>query len=106
MEDCMKNLIAPRSVLIVALLAVIPVIGSCGPQMEGTYTNTGGTVTLDLKSDDKATLTLMGDTGPCTYKVNKDTLFLDCKENKMDFAIQDDGSLTGPGIIGSMKKSK
>ena len=106
MEDRMKNLIAPRIVLIAALLAVIPVIGSCGWQMEGTYTNTGGTVTLDLKSDDKATLTLMGDTGPCTYKVNKDTLLLDCKENKIDFTIHDDGSLSGPGFIGSMKRSK
>jgi len=106
MEDRMENPINPRNVLIAALLAVIPVIGSCGPQMEGTYTNTGGMVTLDLKSGGKATLTLMGDTGPCTYKVNGDTLLLDCKDNKMDFTIHDDGSLSGPGLIGSMKKSK
>lgn len=105
MEDRMKNLINPRIVLITVLLAVTPAIGSCGPK-EGTYTNTGGTVTLDLKSGGKATLTLMGETNPCTYKVNGDQLLLDCKQNKMDFTIHDDGSLSGPGLIGSMKKSK
>jgi hypothetical protein len=48
----------------------------------------------------------VGDTRPCIYKVNKDTLFLNCKDNKMDFTINDDGSLSGPGFIGSMKRSK
>ena len=106
MEDRMKNPINPRIVLIAALVAVIPAIGGCGPNMEGTYTNTGGMVTLDLKSGGKATLTLMGETNPCTYKVNGDQLLLDCKQNKVDFTIHDDGSLSGPGLIGSIKKSK
>jgi len=104
----MKSLIMPRIVLIAALLVAIPTIGSCAPKMEGTYTNANGMATLDLKSGGKAALTLMGETESCTYKVNGDKVMLDCspKGEKVDFTIHDDGSLTGPGFIGSMKKSK
>jgi hypothetical protein len=108
MEDPMKNLIFRRIVLIAALVLIAPAIGSCGSKMEGTYTNTGGMVTLDLKSGGKATLTLMGDPAPCTYKVKDDKVMLDCtpKGEKVDFMIHGDGSLTGPSFIGSMKKLK
>ena len=104
----MRNLIIPRIVLIIALVLVSPVIGGCGSKMEGTYTNTGGMVTLDLKSGGKATFTMMGESMPCTYKVKGDKLNLDCrpKGETVDFMVHDDGSLTGPGFIGAMKKSK
>jgi hypothetical protein len=108
MEDYMRNLVTPRLVLLAALLAVMPAIGSCGSKMEGTYTNTGGMVTLDLKSGGKANFTMMGETMACSYKVSGDKVLLDCtpKGEKVDFMIHDDGSLTGPSFIGSMKKSK
>ena len=104
----MKNLIIPRIVLVAALILVSPVIGGCGSKTEGTYTNTGGMVTLDLKSGGKATFTMMGETIPCKYTVKGDKIALDCtpKGDKVDFMMHDDGSLTGPGFIGSMKKSK
>ena len=104
----MRNLIIPRIVLIVALVLVSPVIGGCGSKTEGTYTNTGGMVTLDLKSGGKATFTMMGETLPCSYKAKGDKINLDCspKGDKVDFTVHDDGSLTGPGFIGAMKKSK
>ena len=104
----MRNLIIPRIVLIIALILVIPVIGGCGSKTEGTYTNTGGMVTLDLKSGGKATFTMMGETLPCNYKVKGDKINLDCspKGDKVDFTVHDDGSLSGPGFIGAMKKSK
>src|SRR6266496_6159907 len=108
MEDRMRNLIIPRIVLIIALVLVSPVIGGCGSKMEGTYTNTGGMVTLDLKSGGKATFTMMGESLPCTYKAMGDKIKLDCtpKGDKVGFMIHDDGSLTGPGFVGSMQKSK
>ena len=104
----MQNRVIPRIVLIAALVLLIPAIGSCGSKMEGTYTNTGGMVTLDLKSGGKASFTMMGETYACTYKVSGDKIMLDCtpKGEKVEFAIHDDGSLTGPGFIGAMKKSK
>jgi hypothetical protein len=78
-----------------------------GGKMEGTYTN-GGIITMDLRSGGKANFNLMGENHPCTYKVKGETLMLDCtpKGEKLDFTIHDDGSLSGPGFIGSMKKSK
>ena len=104
----MKKLMFSNVVLIVAAIAVMAMIGGCGLKMEGTYTNTGGQVTLDLKSGGKATFTMMGESLPCTYKVNGNKVNLDCtpKGEKVDFMVHDDGSLTGPSFIGSMKKSK
>ena len=104
----MTKLIIPRLTLFAALIVFTPVIGSCGSKVEGTYTNTGGMVTLDLKSGGKATFTMMGESMPCKYTVKGDKIALDCtpKGDKVDFMMHDDGSLTGPGFIGSMKKSK
>jgi hypothetical protein len=101
----MKTLISPQIVVVAAVIAVVAVIG-CGSKVEGTYSN-GGMVTLDLKSGGKAMFTMMGETIPCTYKVKDNKVQLDCtpKGEKVDFMIHDDGSLTGPGFIGNMKKS-
>jgi hypothetical protein len=74
--------------------------------MEGTYTNTGGMVTPDLKPGGKATFTMMGESLPCIYKVKEDKLLLDCtpKGEKVDFLIYGDGAVSGPGFIGNMKR--
>ena len=92
-------------VMIAVGIAAMAVIG-CGSKVEGTYSN-GGMVTLDLKSGGKAMFTMMGETIPCSYKVKDNKVQLDCtpKGEKVDFMIHDDGSLTGPGFIGNMKKS-
>jgi hypothetical protein len=95
MEGRMTKQIIPRVILFVAFLVFTPVIGICGSKTEGTYTNTGGMVTLDLKAGGKANFTMMGETIPCKYTVKGDKV-----------ALHDDGSLTGPGFIGSMKQSK
>lgn len=102
----MKTLISPQIVVVAAVIAVVAVIGGCGSKVEGTYSN-GSMVTLDLKSGGKAMFTMMGETIPCTYKVKDNKVQLDCtpKGEKADFLIHDDGSLTGPGFIGNMKKS-
>src|SRR5438874_13487563 len=108
MEDRMRNVIIPRIVLILALGLVSFVIGGCGSKMEGTYTNTGGVVTLDLKSGGKATFTMMGETLPGRYKAKGDKVNLDCspKGEKVEFTVHDSRSLTGAGFIGAKKKSK
>jgi hypothetical protein len=103
----MKKLMFTNGVLIASVIVVIALIGGCGSKMEGTYTNTGGNVTLDLKSGGKAAFTMMGESVPCTYKVKDNKVMLDCtpKGEKVDFMVHDDGSLSGPGFIGAMKKS-
>jgi hypothetical protein len=80
-----------------------------GAKMEGTYTSpAGGVIALDLRPGGKANFTLMGENHACTYKVKGDKLMLDCtpKGEKVDFTIHDDGSLSGPGFIGNLRKSK
>ena len=77
-------------------------------EIEGTYTNATGMATLDLRSGGEASFTMMGETRPCTYKVDGNKLTLDCKEPEaLVFTIHDDGSLTPEGgLIGTMKKGK
>jgi hypothetical protein len=103
----MKNGIA-LIVMVLVLPFVVMLTGGCtGSNTEGTYTSTAGNVVLDLKSGGKATFTLMGESMPCTYKVKDEKLMLDCtpKGEKVDFVIHGDGSISGPGFIGSMKKA-
>ena len=108
----MKKQFFAAAALVAALTLVASGLVSCGSKskLEGTYLqgDGGGTVTLDLKSAGKAQFTIMGDNVACTYQVNSDKLMLDCtpKGEKVEFTIHDDGSLTGPGFIGIMKKSK
>ena len=104
----MKNLLFCKVVLVVGMIFMLPVIGICDSNMEGTYTSTGGTVVIDLKASGKAAFTLKGESMPCTYNVKGEKLMLDCtpQGEKVDFVIHGDGSLSGPGFIGNMKKSK
>jgi hypothetical protein len=104
----MKHIIVPTRILFAVLLVMVSAAGYGAPNMEGTYTNNGGMVTLDLKSGGKAIFTMMGESMLCTYKANDDKVLLDCtpKGEKVDFIIHGDGSISGPGFIGNMKKSK
>ena len=104
----MRNVIIPRLLLFTVMMLSIPVVGIGSSKLEGTYINNGGMVTLDMKAGGKAMWTMVGETTPCKYTVKGDKIALDCtpKGEKLDLMIHDDGSLTGPGFIGSMKKSK
>jgi hypothetical protein len=109
MEDRMKTMSVYRMLVIVALIFMTPAIGSCGSNMEGTYTQpAGGPIALDLRPGGKANFSLMGENYACTYKTKGDKLMLDCtpKGEKITFTIHDDGSLTGSDFIGILKKSK
>ena len=96
------------TILMLASLVLFPTGGYSGSNMEGTYTSNMGNVVLDLKSGGKAMFTLMGESMPCKYNVKEEKLVLDCtpQGEKVDFVIHGDGSLSGPGFIGNMKKSK
>jgi hypothetical protein len=98
--------------LIAALALITSVIASCSlkSKMEGTYSQSGAGmgIVLDLTSGGKATFSMSGEDFACTYKVNGDKVALDCspKGEKLDLTIHDDGSLTGPGLVGILKKQK
>ena len=94
----------------VALLA----LAACGSsKMKGTYSNESkaALVVLDLRSSEKASLTIEGMSQVCTYQVDGKKLHLTCSNGVVtyEFNILDDGSLTGDGVagyLGVLRKSK
>jgi hypothetical protein len=85
-----------RSMIAVAGIGLL--LPGCKSNMTGTYSDTMGSVILELRSGGKANFTFMGDVQDCTYDADGKQLTLSCKgeANPTIFSIHDDGSLTGP----------
>jgi hypothetical protein len=93
-----------RNLLLVALTGIT--FAGCD-KVKGTYSNEVGVVTLDLESRGEASLTFMGESAACNYKVRGKEIALTCPDqDEMVFNIQGDGSLTGPpgNLIGALRK--
>lgn len=77
-------------------LATFGVACSSGPS--GTYTDTMGSVILELKPGSKANFTFSGDVEDCIFSTSGSKLSLSCKGDSTPtvFTIHDDGSLSGP----------
>jgi uncharacterized lipoprotein YehR (DUF1307 family) len=96
-----------RTLLSAALLAVLCLaLAGCGSKLQGTYQNENGMIVVELRSGGKARVTMMGDSEECTYEVKGDKVRIDCKGEDVEFTVLDDGSLSGGGFIGTLKKSK
>ena len=94
------------SLLVCLMLACT---GCSGSSIVGTYSNANGVVTMDVRSGGNASITMMGESKACTYKVDGNQLTLNCPEiGPLVLTIHDDGSLTPPpgNFIGALKKSK
>jgi hypothetical protein len=102
----MNSAISSKFVLASLLAGSVFILTACGAGVSGTYTNTNGLVTLDLKSGGKALLTMMGQNEQCSYDVDGKNLNLTCNGEKTVWGIHDDGSLTGPGFVGALTKRK
>jgi hypothetical protein len=86
---------------------LVQALAGCSSGVKGTYINTGGQVMLELASGDKATFSLGGDIKTCTYTADDKAIVLTCGRGETaNFRLNADGSLTAPGFIGVMKKSK
>ena len=81
--------------LVLLLVLVLPWT-ACGNSVQGAYSDMSGAFILEVWPGGEATLTFQGEAMPCTYRVDKNQLMLDCKGDKTVFTIHDDGSLTGP----------
>jgi hypothetical protein len=90
----------------VILAGILPALAACGTKLAGTYTNANGLAMVELRSGGKATTSMMGESRECTYALNDQTIHLNCSGDKSDFRLNEDGSLTGPGFIGVLTKSK
>jgi hypothetical protein len=102
----MNNGISSKVVLGSVIACGALILGACGAGVSGTYTNANGLVTLDLRSGGKASLTMMGQNEQCTYGIDEKNLTLTCGGDKTIWGIHDDGSLTGPGFVGTLAKRK
>jgi hypothetical protein len=100
----MKRILV-KPVLAITLTPVFVFINGCTPSIQGTYANGNGSIVLDLKSGEKATLTFMGESKDCFYKQGKEQIQVVCDGDTTNFSVHDDGSLTGPGQIGRLQKS-
>jgi hypothetical protein len=97
-----------KKVVFSLLPLILFTVAACGRSnsIEGTYSSQTGAV-IDLRSDGKASASILGQTETCTYKVDgKTTLHLTCESGPLDFYIHDDGSLTGSPVFAVLKKSK
>ncbi len=78
----------------------------CGAKIEGTYSNLGGGMVLDLHSGGKADVTMLGEVQHCSWKEGDKKVTVTCGRDAIDLAVHDDGSLSGPVFVGVLKKSK
>ena len=90
---------------VASMLLTITACG--GSKMAGTYSNENGSIVLDLKSGGNGSLSIAGESKPCTYTADSNQLKLVCDSDETNFDIHQDGSLTGPpgSMIGVLKKS-
>jgi hypothetical protein len=99
-----------RKGLLFCLFLVADLTIGCTSGPSGTYSDTMGSVILELKSGGKANVTFMGEVADCTDSTSGNQLTLDCKgqAGKIVFTIHDDGSLTGPpgGFMPALRKQK
>ncbi|HTP43273.1 MAG TPA: hypothetical protein VMJ13_01850 [Candidatus Acidoferrum sp.] len=102
----MKSTLA-RTIAFASLIAGSALtFAGCGSGLSGTYTNPTGLVTLDVRSGGKASLAMMGESEDCTYDVDGKKMTLTCNKDKTVWNIHDDGSITGPGFVGTLSKKK
>jgi hypothetical protein len=101
----MNRSVVRRGVSCAALLLILVFVACGGPDVKGTYSNANGLITLELRSGGEASMTMMGETKSCTYKVDKKQVQLACGTDTLDLMINDDGSLNGPGFMGMLKKA-
>jgi len=95
------------ALLLSSLSLLLLLSAACGASgLEGTYSTSAGNVVLELRSGGKANFTIMGETQACTWKADDSKLLLTCKGDSVNFVRHDDGSLSGPGFVGQMKRSK
>jgi hypothetical protein len=99
-----------RMTAVAAAGALGLICAGCGsPSLEGhTYRDSTGTVAVKFASGDKASLA----TGPimqsCRYSKSDHAVTLDCSGGQFNFAIGDDGALTGSpsGIVARLTKTQ
>jgi hypothetical protein len=106
----MKGILFRNAIVSSVLVCLSFAVVACGSNLTGTYSDPSGAFVLELKSGGQANLTFAGQSAPCTYTVNGQSLALQCpgQAGALVLTIQSDGSLAGPPgtLIPALRKSK
>ncbi len=80
---------------------------SSSSKVEGTYTNPEGNASVEFMAGGKAHISIYGVGGACTFKQVGNKVTLNFEGVETVFAVNEDGSLTGPqGYLSRLKKKK
>ena len=101
------NRLTRRTSSWILALSLSLLASGCGPDLDGTYQDDSGMVVMNIGPGDAASLTIMGEAGPCaSHTVSGSVLTLVCDDGNLDFTVNNDGSLTGPpgAMFGSLRR--
>ena len=103
---------AARSARFLCVACVVGLLlAACGKSSAvagNTYEAAGGALTVEFKSDGKATTTIAGQAADCTYTEDSKAVTLTCQGQPLILAINDDGSLSPPldSLMGKLTKKQ
>ena len=91
--------------------AVGLLLAACGKSSAvagNTYEGAGGALTVEFKSDGKATTTIGGQAADCTYTEDSKAVTLTCQGQPLVLGINDDGTLSAPpeSMMGKLTKKQ
>jgi hypothetical protein len=102
MSSFLRNL--RKSTLASSVILIILTFGGCGG-VQGTYADPTGGFVLQLQSGNKAVLSMMGQTGNCTYTGDGDKISVTCEGITNVYTKSGDTLNPPPGsMIGALKK--
>jgi hypothetical protein len=70
-------------------------VSACGSNLDGTYTDEMGMVTLTFKSNGKVSQSIMGMETEWDYKVEENKIKVLMPQGTMVWTLQNDGSILG-----------
>ena len=98
-----------RNALLIAAVASFTAGCSKSSSVEGnTYEANGGAVKIEFQSSGKAITSIGVMSSPCTYTQTGKAIALSCENEKIEFTLNEDGSLSGPpeGFAARLTKKK
>ena len=103
---------AARSARVLCVACAVGLLlAACGKSSAvagSTYGAAGGALTVEFKSDGKATTTIGGLAADCTYTEDSKAVTLTCQGQPLVLGINDDGTLSAPpeSMMGKLTKKQ
>lgn len=78
------------------LLAIVLSVRAADAKVQGLYSNSENTASVEFQAGGKVHFSLSGPRGEGTYKINGQKLTLTIANESTEFTVTQDGSLVGP----------